>query len=77
MLENGAEIIYDESGATRDSNILDVARESSSPLILGNSILFKYDKEEYYNELDFTINDKFVSSLIERIELLHSKRLRM
>lgn len=77
MLENGAEIIFDESGATRDSNILEVARDFSAPLILGNSILFKYGKEEFYNDKPFTILDKFINSLLERIELLHSRRIRM
>jgi hypothetical protein len=77
MIKHGAKIIYDESGALRDSNILEVAREFSAPLILGNPILFKYDKEDYYNKQKFTIADKFVNSLIERIELIHSKRIRM
>ena len=77
MIGNGAHIIYDESGATKDSNILDVARESSAPLILGNSILFKYAKEDHYMEEEFTMTDKFVNSLLERIELIHSRRLRM
>ena len=77
MIDNGVDLIFDESGATKDSNILDVARESSSPLILGNSILFKYAKEDYFLENEFTIVDKFLNSLLERIELVHSRRLRM
>jgi len=77
MVTKGAQIIYDESGATKDSNILDVARESSSHLILGNSILYKYDKEEYFEKEKFSISDKFVNSLLDRIELIHSRRLRM
>ena len=77
MVTKGAQIIYDESGATKDSNILDVAIESSSHLILGNSILYKYDKEEYFEKEKFSISDKFVNSLLDRIELIHSRRLRM
>lgn len=77
MIKNGAKIIYDESGASKDSNILEVARDFSTPLILGNPILFKYDKEEFYQGEEFNIIDKFVNSLLERIELIHSKRIRM
>jgi hypothetical protein len=77
MIKHGAKIIYDESGASKDSNILEVARDFATPLLLGNPILFKYDSQDNFLGKEFTIGDKFLNSLLERIELIHSRRIRM
>lgn len=71
MIKLGAHIIYDESGATSDSNILCVSRDYKAPLILGNHILTKHYFENSHE--DATYRDLFMNSLLERMELLYSR----
>lgn len=72
MLNAGAHIIYDESGATSDSNILNLAKDNNTPLILGNNILTKHIVNSVNNPNN-SIGDLFLHSLLERMELLYSK----
>lgn len=72
MLNSGVQIIYDESGATMDSNILQIAKDQNCILFLGNHIITKhYLDASLYPEA--TYNKIFVHSLLERLELLYSK----
>lgn len=72
MLKSGVHIIYDESGATMDSNILDLAKDKNSILFLGNHLLTKNILDAASSK-DPSYDQVFVHSLLERMELLYSK----
>ena len=72
MLNSGVHIIYDESGATMDSNILQLAKDQNCLLFLGNHILTKHMVEARFDK-EASFDDVFIHSLLERMELLYAK----
>lgn len=72
MLNSGVHIIYDESGATMDSNILSLAKDQNCLLFLGNHVLTKHIVESNYDP-QASYDDVFIHSLLERMELLYAK----
>ena len=72
MLKLGANIVYDYSGATLDSNILNLVKDHDVPLILGNHNLTKH-LLNFRNLKKATYGDVFLVSLLERMELCYAK----
>jgi hypothetical protein len=74
MLNSGVHIIYDESGATSDSSILNIAKDNNVNFFLGNHLITKNIIEALRYE-NPSYDEVFVHSLLERMELLYSKGL--
>jgi hypothetical protein len=72
MLNAGVDIVYDESGATMDSNILQLVKDQNCLLFLGSHILTKHFMDAKYDP-EASFDDVFVHSLLDRMELLYSK----